>query len=179
MDATPPDFLEKLKRKDAEALQAWVEAHQDDLFRFMRQLTRHVETAEDLTQQTLIKALGGLNSFEGRCSMRTWLHRIAFREYAAWRRRHRLSQPLNAKIVAPDKQLVEVETTEGLLVAIHKLPPAQRDAFLLFEVQQMSLEEVAEVTGDAIGTIKSRLHSARQKLRSVLAGTYSEVNYEH
>lgn len=171
--------LERLRRRDADALAQWVDEYQNDLYRFLRQLTRHVETAEDLTQQTFVKALGSIGSFEGRCSMRTWLHRIAFREYAAWRRRHRILAPLNPNWAVKDRDLDDVTDHEGLLDALAKLPPAYREAFLLFEVQELTIEEIAEVTGDPIGTIKSRLHHARQKLRTLLSGTYHEVIHEH
>lgn len=172
-------LLDRLKRRDSEALAQWVDTHQDDLFRFLRQLTRHVETAEDLTQQTFVKALGSLHSFEGRCSMRTWMHRIAFREYAAWRRRHRIFAPLNPHFAVSDSKLEEVTNQEGLLDALKRLHPAQREAFLLFEVQELSIEEISQVTGDSVGTIKSRLHHARQKLRALLAGSFHEVIHEH
>lgn len=172
-------LLEKLKRRDADALAQWVDDYQDDLYRFLRQLTRHVETAEDLTQQTFVKALGSLEKFEGRCSMRTWLHRIAFREYAGWRRRHRILAPLNPKWAVQDQGLEDVADEQGLLTALQKLHPAHREAFLLFEIQELSLEEIVEVTGDSMGTIKSRLHHARLKLRSLLAVTYQEVIHEH
>jgi RNA polymerase sigma-70 factor, ECF subfamily len=172
-------LLDKLKRRDADALAQWVDQYQDDLYRFLRQLTRHVETAEDLTQQTFVKALGSLEKFEGRCSMRTWLHRIAFREYAGWRRRHRILAPLNPSWAAKDQSFDDVADEQGLLIALDKLHPAQKEAFLLFEVQELSLEEIAEVTGDSVGTIKSRLHHARQKLKSLLAVAYQEVIHEH
>lgn len=172
-------LLEKLKRRDADALAQWVDEHQDDLYRFLRHLTRHVETAEDLTQQTFVKAIDSLSRFEGRCSMRTWMHRIAFREYAAWRRRHRILAPLNPSWAARDQGIADVADEQGLLDALGKLHPAHKEAFLLFEVQELSIEEIAQVTGDSVGTIKSRLHHARQKLRTLLAVTYQEVVHEH
>jgi RNA polymerase sigma-70 factor (ECF subfamily) len=168
-------LLEKLQRRDADALAQWVGDYHNDLYRFLRQLTRHVETAEDLTQQTFVKALGSIGSFEGRCSMRTWLHQIAFREYAAWRRRHRILAPLNPKWAATDRNLDGITDQQGLLTALQKLHPNHREAFLLFEVQELSLEEISQVTGASVGVVKSRLHHARQKLRSLLSAGYQEV----
>ncbi|MBX3113316.1 MAG: RNA polymerase sigma factor [Fimbriimonadaceae bacterium] len=172
-------LVEKLKIKDADAINQWVAEHQSDLYRFLRQLTRHTETAEDLTQQTFIKAIRSVNTFEGRCSMRTWLHRIAFNEYAAWRRRHKILAPLNPSWGKADSNIGDVDATEGLLQALHRLHPAQREAFLLFEIQEMSLEEISEVTGDPVGTIKSRLHHAREKLKRELSHSFRQVIHEH
>lgn len=173
------ELLEKLKIKDADATTNWVEQHQNDLYRLLRHLTRHNETAEDLTQQTFIRAIKAIHNFQGKCTMRTWLHRIAFREYAAWRRKHRILAPLNPEWGKPDQAISEIDTNEGIINALHRLHPAHREAFLLHEVQELTIEEIAEVTGDSIGTIKSRLHHAREKLKRELATTFPQVIHEH
>jgi len=172
------DPLYKLKRGDPNALDAWVSAHTDDLFRFLRQLTRQRETAEDLTQQTFVRALKGLPRFEGACSMRSWLHRIAYREFLTWRKRQRLLAPLTPWLRSVDKAFESVDEADQLLRALDQLPSAMREAFLMFEVQDLSIEEIAEVTDTPIGTVKSRLHHARQKLRAMLQPSLTEVCYE-
>ena len=173
------ESLEKLKEQDADAINLWVEKHYKDLYRLLRHLTRQNETAEDLTQQTFLKAIKSVPKFQGKCSMRTWLHRIAFREYAAWRRKHRFLVPLNIEWAQNDQHIHDIEVQEGLVKALHKLHPAQREAFLLFEVQELSIQEIAEITGDSVGTIKSRLHHARERLKKELATTYQQVIHEH
>ena len=65
---------------DSEALREWVFRHHDDIYRFLNHLTRHRETAEDLAQQTFVNAYQALKGFREEASMRTWLHRIAFRD---------------------------------------------------------------------------------------------------
>lgn len=178
MDLETCDTLEKLRNRDAEALNNWVHRHYDDIYRLLRHLTRHAETAEDLAQQTFVKALQALPSFRGESGQRTWLSRIAFREYIAWRRKRRFFLPLDVLSSKPDPEFQSIEDGEALLAALHHLPSALREAFLLHEVQQLTIEEIAEVTASPVGTVKSRLHHARARLQSMLESTYQEIRYE-
>lgn len=170
---------QKLVQKDGEALNQWVHDHYDSIYRFLRQLTRQVDVAEDLTQQTFLNALQALPRFRGESSHRTWLHRIAFREYIGWRRKRRIMYPLENLGSKKEVGFEQVEQGAALLAALHQLPSALREAFLLFEVQQLSIEEIAEVTSSPVGTVKSRLHHARQKLQTELGGSFLEVRYEY
>lgn len=170
--------LAKTAADDPEALRQWVHAHHDDIFRFMKHLTRHQETAEDLAQQTFVNAYQALKSFREESSMRTWLHRIAFREYVAWRRKRRLTLPLEVLTGQHDRRIAEVDAEVTLLGALHQLPAAHREAFLLYEVQQFSVDEVAQVTGIRPGTVKSHLHYARRQLRRLIGEACQEANDE-
>ena len=170
--------LDKLRKRDAEALNTWVHRNYDDIYRLLRHLTRQTETAEDLAQQTFLKAIQALPSYRGEASHKTWLSRIAFREYIAWRRKRRLFLPLEMLAPKTDPKFGAVEDGEALLDALHTLPSALREAFLLFEVQQMSIEEIAEVTSSPVGTVKSRLHHARTRLQVSLGSNYQEIRYE-
>ncbi|MEI8281453.1 MAG: RNA polymerase sigma factor [Armatimonadota bacterium] len=170
--------LDKLRKRDAEALNTWVHRYYDDIYRLLRHLTRHVETAEDLAQQTFLKAIPALPSYRGEASHKTWLSRIAFREYIAWRRKRRLLFPLEMLAPKLDPNFSSVDDGEALLAALHTLPAALREAFLLFEIQQMTIEEIADVTASPVGTVKSRLHHARSRLQLTLGSTYQEIRYE-
>jgi RNA polymerase sigma-70 factor, ECF subfamily len=178
MEQENPLDLKKVKERDGEALHTWVHRYYDDIYRFLRHLTRQRETAEDLAQQTFINAFQAVDRFREEASMRTWLHRIAFREYVAWRRKHRLFLPLEFLSAKVDQGFEAVESQEALLAALHQLPPAMREAFLLFEVQQLSIEEISEITGSSSGTIKSRLHHARHRLQGMLETTFKEIRCE-
>lgn len=170
--------LVRASTNDPEALREWVLAHHDDIFRFMKHLTRHHEAAEDLAQQTFINAYQSLKQFRNESSMRTWLHRIAFREYIAWRRKRRLTLPLDVLSGRHDHRMSEIESEADLLRALHQLPAVQREVFLLFEVQQLSVDEVAEVAGLKSGTVKSHLHFARKQLRNLLGDASQEAEHE-
>lgn len=178
MDLETCTDLDKLKNRDAEALNNWVHRNYDDIYRLLRHLTRQKETAEDLAQQTFLKAIQALPSYRGEASHKTWLSKIAFREYIAWRRKRRLFLSLDMLAPKVDPNFQAVEDGEALLSALHNLPSALREAFLLFEIQQMTIEEIAEVTASPVGTVKSRLHHARARLQLSLESTYQEIRYE-
>ena len=105
--------LDKLRNRDAEALNTWVHRNYDDIYRLLRHLTRHAETAEDLAQQTFLKAIQALPGFRGEASHKTWLSRIAFREYIAWRRKRRLFLPLEMLSPKLDPNFAAVEDGEA------------------------------------------------------------------
>lgn len=150
--------------------------HYPSVLRFMRHLTRTVEDAEDLTQQAFIKARDNFASFRGEASVRTWLHRIAFHEYTHWKRKHRPWYRLSLDHVEPKDGYRPCIEGAALIDALHRLPAAMRETFLLLEVQQLSVEEIAGITGVPKGTVKSRAHHARLKLRTLLT-QQEEVNY--
>lgn len=155
-----------------------IEAHYDAVFRFLWQLTRHRENAEDLTQQTFLKAQARLTSFRGESSIRTWLHAIAYREFTTWRRLRWLRvSSLRVDQRAPDLHGIALEGI-WLLEALAKLKPALSEAFILHEVQGLSIEEISQVTGSPAGTVKSRLHHARAYLQQEWDDTNQEINYE-
>ncbi|AIE87435.1 RNA polymerase sigma factor, sigma-70 family [Fimbriimonas ginsengisoli Gsoil 348] len=138
------------------------------LYRFLRQLTRSREDAEDLAQQTLIRARDGAGRFDARASMKTWLHSIAFHEFTRWRRRQRWHLGLAQAPPIEDRRFEAVLEAEWLEEALGSLPDGMRAVFLLHEIEQMPLAEVAAVLGVPVGTVKSRLFNAREKLRARL-----------
>ncbi|MBS1704652.1 MAG: RNA polymerase sigma factor [Armatimonadetes bacterium] len=152
----------------------WVHQHYDDIYRFLKHLTRHTETAEDLAQQTFVQACQAIQNFRGDSSLKTWLHRIAFREYIAWRRKRKVTLPLDILRGRRDPAIEQVDDRVTLLGLLHQLPSGQRESFLMYEVQQLSIEEISTVTGVKPGTIKSHLHYARQKLQSLLNEAHQE-----
>lgn len=161
-------WLVLLKARDTAVVQEWVDLYHHDVYRFMRHLTRHVETAEDLTQQSFINAWKYLDGFDGRSSMRVWLHRIAYREYARWRTKHRLLAPLEA-VFDREAKREPLVARFALEAALERLSAIHREVFLLVEVQGLTMEEVATVSGISVGTVKSRLHHAKKKLRMCLS----------
>jgi len=160
------ELAQSLRQGEPHAFEALVGRHYDALYRFLRHLTRHRETAEDLTQQTFLRAVRNIGSFRGEASLKSWLHRIAFREYTGWRRKRRLWAPLETLAGAPEPAYGQIDEAESLLGLLHALPAPLREALLLFHVQELSVEEIALVTGAPVGTVKSRLHHARKRLQS-------------
>ena len=129
--------------------------------------------AEECTQDAFVKAWESLKSFRGDASFGTWVHRIAVN---AVLERHRTKLRQAAWVTAGDEELMEsvpgVVSDPGhgidLEECIAELPPAARMVFVLFDVEGHSHEEIAGMTGLAVGTSKAHLHRARQILRARL-----------
>jgi RNA polymerase sigma-70 factor (ECF subfamily) len=159
---------DKLDPSDAHSLNQWVEAFHQDVFRLMKHLTNQREVAEDLTQQTFLKAWKAIQSFDGRSSMRVWLHAIAYREYASWRRKHRFFAPFENILERGRSHAHETETRIVLMDALEGLSADHREAFILHEVYGHSFEDMAQILRISEGTLKSRAYYARQSLQKKL-----------
>jgi len=153
---------------DSESAEKLVSRHYPSIVRFLLHLTGHLNEAEELAQDTFVRAWPKLDTFEGRSSFRTWLHRIAFREFAARR-------GLPDFIELPEghgdtKQNFVGPLVEALAMerAIASLPESLRITFVLCHVQELSAKEAAEILSVPVGTVLSRLHSARERLRRQL-----------
>jgi RNA polymerase sigma-70 factor (ECF subfamily) len=160
---------------DRAAGEQLVTAHYPRVYRFLCHLTGSRQHAEDLAQQSFLKAWQALASFRGEATLATWLHRIAYREYAHWLRSRREHAPLDAADGVADPT---TETTlDAILLqeALATLSADHREAFLLFHVQGLSISEVAAVLGVPEGTVKSRLFHARGRLRELLQESTATV----
>jgi RNA polymerase sigma-70 factor (ECF subfamily) len=162
---------------DARVTESFVVAHYAPIRRFLRHLTRHEEDAEDLTQQAFIKAKQQIASYRGSASLRTWLFRIALHEYTHWKRRRRRLVSLDLVPAQPEPGYESCVETIALMTALAQIPERLQQAFLLYEVQELSIEETARVLGVPQGTVKSRLAAARTKLGNLLEGRM-ENEYE-
>ncbi len=139
------------------------------IFRMLRGLCCSQETAQDLTQQTFVKAWQALEGYRGEASLSTWLHRIAYHEYTHWlRARHETASMDAASEVAAPDQFKSLHSM-ALERAISQLSEEQQVAFVLCHVRQYSAREAGAIVGVPAGTIKSRLFEARRRLRELLS----------
>lgn len=168
------DTARKIAAGDPDTMDAFVREHYTSVLRLMRHLTRRIEDAEDLTQQAFLTARHQVGTFKGKSSLRTWFHRVAFHEYTHWKRRQRKAERLSPTLAAHDPGFAACVEAADLLDALHRLPAPHRETFLLHEVQELSLHDVANVLGRPIGTVKSRLYHARRQLRAALEGEPEE-----
>lgn len=169
------ELARRIGARNPDALDDLVDRYHTPVYRFLRHLTRSVEDAEDLAQATLIRAMQGAGRYDGRAPLRSWLYGIAFREFGRWRRR-RLWLPLPSTVAAPD-EMGRIADAEVLLLAVAQMPQPMAAAWLLHEVEGLSVAEVAEALAIPEGTVKSRLHSARHKLRALLTES-EELEHE-
>jgi RNA polymerase sigma-70 factor (ECF subfamily) len=155
---------------DREALATFIRVTQRDVFRFLSHLCARDE-AEDLTQETFLRALRALPSFAGRSSARTWLLAIA-RRVAADQIRRSSARPRTTTVedwdavVATSPAQRRSAFDEGVLLRelVAALESDRRDAFVLTQVLGLDYAAAAEVCGCPVGTIRSRVARAREDL---------------
>ena len=158
---------------DARALTALLTAIRPEALRLCARFLPNREDAEEACQDTLLAVTRGIHRFEGRSSFRTWLHRLAANRarstYQALRRRFAEAGgiPLPDR---PDPQRTSVVagTRLDLLDALHGLTPEYAEAVTLRDVLGMSYGEIATLVDVPEGTVKSRIHEARRRLRQHL-----------
>lgn len=141
---------------------------------FAMSLCNHPERADDLVQETLVKAWANMTSFTEGTNMRAWLFTILRNNfYSEFRkRRHEVEDAdgaLAGKLSTVPEQFGHMDMKD-FQAALKKLPEDQREALILVGASGFSYEEAAEICGCAIGTVKSRVNRARNRLADLLAG---------
>lgn len=161
-------WVKRILKGDRAEGERFVTEHYPRVYRWLRNLCGDAEAAQDLTQQTFARAWQALDGFRGEARLSTWLHRIAYHEYTHWLRARRDCVGLEYAADIADLRAVQGLKTVMLRRALAELPVEQRETFLLYYVQELSVEEAAVVLDVPAGTIKSRLFSARRRLRELL-----------
>jgi RNA polymerase sigma-70 factor, ECF subfamily len=158
-----------------------VSRYQARLYNAALRLVQSADDAADVVQDAFLNAYQSLHSFKGDAEFFTWLYRIAFNTAISLKRKKRPSVSLDAhagetgidpddpsEYVKPGAALERTEDERQLSGAIARLSPEHREVLLLKDIEGMKYEEIAEVLGVPIGTIRSRLHRARLELRDLL-----------
>jgi RNA polymerase sigma-70 factor, ECF subfamily len=184
-------ILRALKAGDTQALSLLFEQYADSIYRLAFRLVQEPEAAEDIVQETFLKTLTRLQSFEGRAKLSTWLYRVAYNASLDYlRARQTLSFPIDQDTAeeseaAPMPEVfVEWETPESILLdgeslelldrAIRSLPHSLQIVFVLRDIEGLSTDETAEILTLKAGTVKVRLHRARLALRERLSIYFEE-----
>jgi len=162
-------------RGDAEATAAFVRATQADVWRYVAYLVDRA-TADDLTQETYLRALRGLRTFQGQTVARVWLLSIARRAVVDHFRKQGRSPRVATSLDAADGVVDRIGHAQpdaagaiSLRLLIAGLDEDKRAAFVLTQLQGLSYAEAAEVCGVPIGTIRSRMARAREQLLAEMA----------
>jgi len=181
-----PDLLHRARRGDLTAYDELVRLYQERIYATIYHMTSNHEDANDLAQESFIKAFQALKSFKGGSSFYTWLYRIAVNKTINFlkQRKNRTHMSLNdldfntehdPDLVAlisdktPRREAGLAELQEKLNAALLKLSEPHRMVVVLHDVQGMSHEEIAKIAECNIGTVRSRLFYARQQLQGFLA----------
>jgi RNA polymerase sigma-70 factor (ECF subfamily) len=146
----------------------FVRDHYGAIYGYLLHLTGQPELAKDLTQETFLEGWRCLDTFEGRGSLRSWLHRIAHRQFVRVLQRQREERRLHgmAELPAPDAT-AWLESVE-LRDAIDRLPLEQREVVLLHYLEGYSSSEIAPIVEVPASTVRRRLAQARDRLRQEL-----------
>lgn len=175
---TDERLLNRASRGDEAAFLLLYERHRDAVFRFAYRLLGSTGLAEDITQDCFLSLLRQPARFDSsRASLRTYLlaaaRNLSFKQFrnaghdvAVEELTDELRMPEGAE---PLRRLLDEELSSEVRRAVESLPPLQREALVLFEFEELSLAEIAEVVGADTGTVKARLHRARQRLKRILA----------
>jgi RNA polymerase sigma-70 factor (ECF subfamily) len=149
-----------------------VNRHQQSIFRFASGLLPNREDAHDVTQDVFLAAFANLSSYRSACAdFSTWLFTIARNRCINLLKRSRplaLDNPSLVEDVTSVDTLASQELWQQLDRALAALPVEQRSAFLLAEVEELPYAEIAQIERTSLGTVKSRIHRAKQRLRSLL-----------
>jgi RNA polymerase sigma-70 factor (ECF subfamily) len=155
------------RRGESRAIEELARTTAPEVWRFLAHLV-DVESADDLTQETYLRAFGALRRFRGASSLRTWLLSIA-RRVAADELRRRARRPA---ALAPPPEVPgepDVAGEVGARDLLRRLSPDRREAFVLTQIVGLGYAEAAELAGCPVGTIRSRVARARDDLIAMVA----------
>ncbi len=188
-------FVARLVARDESAFNELVVTYQRRVFALVFRMLGRREEAEDLAQEVFVQVFKAIDQFRGDSKLSTWIYRIAVNlcknraKYLS--RRHANDQddvdamadrlPFSAAkgvsvggISRPDELVEGMQLEVVVKRAIAQIEPEFREVLILRDVEDMSYEEIAEVTGLADGTVKSRIHRARAQLRTLVEKAMGE-----
>ncbi|PKO11375.1 MAG: RNA polymerase subunit sigma-24 [Chloroflexi bacterium HGW-Chloroflexi-2] len=191
-EESEPLNLKKLQSGDTEELTKMVQQYSDPIYRVALRMLNDQAEAEDVLQETFIKALRSLENFEGRSNLSTWLYRIAVNESLMVIRKRKPEISIKqddagdeenegisvSQIVdwccLPESEFLTNETRGVLADAIQKLPENLRTVFILRDIEGLSIIETAQALELTETNVKTRLLRARMKLREELSVYFGE-----
>jgi len=179
-------LVDRARHGDLKAYDELVRRYQERIYATIYHMTSNHEDANDLAQESFVKAFQALKSFKGGSSFYTWLYRIAVNKTINFLKQRKNRQHMslndldfnaehNPDLVAlisdktPRRDAGLTELQEKLNAALLKLSESHRLAVVLHDVQGLSHEEIAKIMHCNIGTVRSRLFYARQQLQALLA----------
>jgi RNA polymerase sigma-70 factor, ECF subfamily len=184
-------LIERLRAGEVAALEALMGRYTDRVYRLARGVTRNPADAEEVVQDVFLRLFRKIDGFDGRSALGTWIYRITVNTALSKRRgkAKEVEVPLEpdlptfkpdghregerAFLVAdwsptPEAALLSGEAREVLTRALDELPDSYRTVLVLRDVEELSSEATAEVLGESVASVKSRLHRARMALRERL-----------
>jgi RNA polymerase sigma factor (sigma-70 family) len=179
------DVVKKVQAGDVASFDKLMRKYRERIYSVIYNLCGNREDAADLTQGTFIKTFQSINRFQGQSSFFTWLYRIGVNATLTHLRKNRLRTFFSFEQFTEDEKSSEIiealtdktgadrdafvkELQEKLNEALQKLSIKHRTVVTLFEIDGLSHDEIAEIVGCSVGTVRSRLHYAKQLLQAEL-----------
>ena len=180
------ELVKKTISGDRQAYRKLVEKYQQRIYSIAYGVLHNREDSLDVCQDVFIKAFRKLEKFRGESSFYTWLYRIAINMAIDYRRKRKVTveveyndalkpdeeiekQSIKTQAENPAEKLDRKEINKLVMEAIQTLPDEQKTVLILREIEGLPYDEIAETIGISIGTVMSRLHYGRKKLRDILA----------
>lgn len=178
-------IVRQVQAGNVEAFDRLILKYRQRLYSVIYNLTSNREDTADLTQETFIKAFQSINRFKGRSTFFAWIYRIAVNSAYSHLRRNKLRRFFSFETIDEDlapreildaltsksdvpRERVLKELQEKLNEALQTLSLKHRTVVVLFEIESLSHQEIAEIMGCTVGTVRSRLHYAKQQLQGKL-----------
>ncbi len=182
-------FIERLQERDERAFLELVQLYQGRVYKIVLRMVGRRDEAEDMAQEVFVQVFKAVSTFRGDSRLSTWIYRIAVNlcknrlKYLTRRRSgaedefeasedradHGLSQGVTTAQVSRPDHLVEGYQLEQIVeLSISEMDPDFREILVLRDIEDLSYEELSEITGLADGTVKSRLHRARAMLKAAV-----------
>lgn len=167
-------WIGECRAGDMAAWRTLYEGHLPLVYRVARRMAVPESDLRDLCQEVFLRVYRGLGHFRGEAQFSTWLYRIVLHEVARAGRARSVRNALLSLIgrpdpaPIPDEQLARAQASAALAALLARIRPRQREVFVLFELEELSLDQIAGVLGCPLETVRSRLRHARaefQRLR--------------
>jgi RNA polymerase sigma-70 factor, ECF subfamily len=192
MQVNDNELVQRFLSGDEDAFLQIVEKYKHPITNFITMMIGDYDLAVDLSQDTFLRVYRNIGSYKSTFQFSTWIYKIASNlaiDELRWRKRRGISRRSTSDLEGEEKpETVIIDTSPGpeassidsqyrklLNEAIHSLPTRYRSVFVLKEVQEMEYERIAEVLKCSVGTVKSRLHRAKNLLRKKLAPYWRAV----
>lgn len=173
-------ILRRAQKGDTAAFEQLITPYEQLVWRVCWHYTHHMEDARDCAQEAMVKIWRSLPQYRQDCALETWLYRIAASCCLDHLRRQKRRAAESTDALAengfdpadtapqPEESVIRLDEKQQLYQAIDQLPEDMRTALILSAVEGRKYEEIAQITGVAAGTVKSRINRARQKLLEIL-----------
>lgn len=181
---TDEDVMEQLQTGVVQAFDIIVQRYKDRLHNFLYRYTHNHEDCEDLVQETFLRVYRSRHSYERIAKLSTWMYTIALNlAKTMYKKKKRMTtvsmhedpddsesreMQFEDTVVLQDDQLHQKMSVAQLEEALMKLNEDFREVIVLRDIQQLTYEEIAEITDTAMGTVKSRINRARQQLQDLI-----------